>query len=267
MFDKNLAAKAAEALLNHVGNREKDRKGKDLLIQQRQTIWLTIGTKLFSEQGKDKPIKIPLRHALYGPDTEVCLFTKDPQKDFKELLSQHNVTRITKVISLDKLRKKYKQFEAKRQLCDAFELFLADERILHRLPKLLGKVFFIKKKQPIPVKLKSGDIKAEIDRACNSTYLHLSTGTCVAVKIGNVNHSVSQLLENLDLSVPIIVEKLPKKRKNIMSMQIKTGNSVSLPIYNAQLYNGTYNELAEQEEEPESPNEKPEAIEAVEARI
>jgi ribosome biogenesis protein UTP30 len=39
---------------------------------------------------------------------------------------------------VSKLRTKYESHEAKRQLCNSFDLFLADERVLSTLPKLLG---------------------------------------------------------------------------------------------------------------------------------
>lgn len=45
---------------------------------------------------------------------------------------------MAKVIGTSKLRTKYESHEAKRNLCAAYDLFLADERILPSLPKLLG---------------------------------------------------------------------------------------------------------------------------------
>jgi ribosome biogenesis protein UTP30 len=44
------------------------------------------------------------------------------------------------VIGLSKLRTKYESHEAKRQLCGLYDLFLADDRVLPSLPKLIGKV-------------------------------------------------------------------------------------------------------------------------------
>jgi ribosome biogenesis protein UTP30 len=44
------------------------------------------------------------------------------------------------VVGLSKLRTKYESHEAKRQLCDSYDLFLADERIVPSLPKLIGGV-------------------------------------------------------------------------------------------------------------------------------
>jgi hypothetical protein len=60
---------------------------------------------------------------------------------------------IAKVIPLSKLKKDYFGFEAKRKLRGAYDIFLAYDRILGELPKLLGKMFSKKKKPPIPVNL------------------------------------------------------------------------------------------------------------------
>jgi hypothetical protein len=41
-----------------------------------------------------------------------------------------------------------------------------------------------------------------------------------------------QLLENLEIAIPVIIDKIPRKWKNIQSLYIKTPESTSLPIYN-----------------------------------
>ena len=43
-----------------------------------------------------------------------------------------------KVIGISKLKAKYESHEAKRNLCSEYDLFLADNRVLPVLPKLLG---------------------------------------------------------------------------------------------------------------------------------
>ena len=45
---------------------------------------------------------------------------------------------MAKIVGLSKLRRKYEAHEAKRQLCATYDLFLADDRILPSLPKLIG---------------------------------------------------------------------------------------------------------------------------------
>ena len=59
-------------------------------------------------------------------------------KAAKKRLKAGQAAGVAKVIGTSKLRTKYESHEAKRNLCAAYDLFLADERILPSLPKLLG---------------------------------------------------------------------------------------------------------------------------------
>jgi hypothetical protein len=96
----------------------------------------------------------PLPHSLYNHDgVDICLICKDPQTTTQEWLDKEPVSGVKEVLGVMKLRKNYHQFEDKRELCDRFQLFLADERVLPLLPPLLGKYFFARKKQPIAVKI------------------------------------------------------------------------------------------------------------------
>ena len=45
----------------------------------------------------------------------------------------------------------YKQYEAKIQLSNKFDLFLADDRIIRMVPQFLGKSFYKKKKIPLQI--------------------------------------------------------------------------------------------------------------------
>lgn len=111
------------------------------------------------------------------PATSVCLITKDPQREYKDLIAKHNIKFIERVVGVEKLKGKFKPFEPRRQLCADHDLFLCDDRVLPLMPKLLGKIFFNAKKQPIPVNLQRKDLKAELGRAISCTYFHPSTGT------------------------------------------------------------------------------------------
>ena len=126
-------------------------------------------------------ISSPLAHPILPSDAEICLITKDPQREFKDLVQTQGIKRISKVIGVSKLKARFKPYEAKRQLCASYTLFLADERVLPVLPPILGKTFFDKKKQPIPVDLRKKNLSAEIDRVLASTYLHLNKGVCTYV--------------------------------------------------------------------------------------
>lgn len=139
------------------------------------------------------------------------------------------------MIGVTKLRNKYKPFETKLALCNAYDLFLADDRILPMLPRLIGRKFFEKKKQPIAVclsKSKEG-LAIELTKALNSTVLHLGAGACVSLRFASTSHSSRQIEENLISAVENAVEHIPKKWANIQSIHIKSSTSISLPIFNS----------------------------------
>ena len=74
------------------------------------------------------------------------MFVKDHKgeghKAAKQQLAQQQHAGVAKVIGISKLRRKYEAYEARRQLCSSFDLFLADDRILPSLPKCLGEYLF-----------------------------------------------------------------------------------------------------------------------------
>ena len=76
----------------------------------------------------------------------VCLITKDPQREYKDRIANDGIKFISRVVDIRHLKGKWKPFEARRLLLKENGLFLADERVIPLLPKLLGKVFFEAKK-------------------------------------------------------------------------------------------------------------------------
>lgn len=109
-----------------------------------------------------------------------------------------------------------------RQLCKMYDIFLADDRILPSLPKLIGKSFFRvcihklsciaqelkliitfivcislqlpqisllppssvqKKKQPVPIRVTSS-LPDQVKKACSCTYMFKNSGTCINIKAG-----------------------------------------------------------------------------------
>ncbi|KAF9184660.1 hypothetical protein BGZ51_003203 [Haplosporangium sp. Z 767] len=230
MLDIKQADRAVKALLGHI---EKKGQSKNQLMDDEQAVWLIIATKKFSDASKAKPYRIPLKHSIVAPDAEVCLFVKDPQRDYKRLLEEKQVKSVNKVIGVSKLRAKYKPYEAKRQLCASYGMFLADARVITVLPKLIGKTFFLKKKQPIPVDMTKGDLKKEIARAMGSTYMHMTSGTCTAIKVGLTSQSAAEITANIETAMPHIIEKIPRKWKNIQAINLKTNDSIALPIFNS----------------------------------
>merc|ERR1712098_507587 len=129
------------------------------------------------------------------------------------------------------LKVEYKQFEAKLQLCNKFDLFLADARIIRLLPQFLGKHFYKRKKLPLQIDLNSRDLAAEFQKCISTTQLAMThTGATSMVNIGTSNHSSSQLIDNIKTVTDNLVTKYPGGWKNIRSILINCGSN-SLPLY------------------------------------
>lgn len=89
---------------------------------------------------------------------------------------------------------------------------------------------------PISVNLKRKDLKAELARAISSTYFTPTTGTSVSVRVATPSSTSStQTLENILEAIPQIVALIQDGWENILSLGVKTSNSVFLPVYSAKL--------------------------------
>lgn len=174
-----------------------------------------------------------MKHSLWKhtDDLEICLFTKDPSTPIKEALRAKPVEGVTKVMAYTKLRKNFGTFAQRRELCAQYDMFMTDERIMPMLPKKLGKAFFEKKKQPVPVRLTGGDFSRRLEMARDSTYLYLGWGACSAVRVGTTAFSADELADNILEAMPAIADAIPKKWKGIQSVHLKSANSVALPLY------------------------------------
>ncbi|EIW81098.1 ribosomal protein L1 [Coniophora puteana RWD-64-598 SS2] len=243
LIDEHVSLKqcklAVEALQKHNTKKEKELEETQLLAGKEQHIWLQITVKRMHTEKKIKPVKVPIKHPIVDPRTSpVCLISKDPQREYKDLLASHGIKFVSRVVGIEKLKGKFKSFEARRMLLRENDLFLADERVIPLLPKLLGKKWFDAKKQPIPVCMTRKDLKAELERAIESTYMHQNRGTCTSVKIGRAQQSAAHILDNLKLAVPGIVKNIKDGWENIQSLYLKTNSSVSLPIWSCDLGDG-----------------------------
>ena len=158
-----------------------------------ETYSVMVSTRRVPQRASNKLVPIPLPHPLLSLDVaEVCLIVKDHQgeghKDAKRKVAEMEKCGVAKVLGISKLRNNYKPHEAKRKLCDSYDLFLADARVLPLLPKLLGKTFFKKKRQPVPVDLTKKDWPTQVRKAA-AAYARRGAGTCVSVKVGRAARS------------------------------------------------------------------------------
>ncbi|ODQ55589.1 ribosomal protein L1, partial [Saitoella complicata NRRL Y-17804] len=202
-------------------------------------VYLNLSTKKFIvDKKKLKPSRIALAHSLYPEGvTSVCLLVKDPQRTYKDLVEEAGLgDLVQRVIGVGKLKAKWKTYEKRRQLRDTHDLFLADDRVVPLLPALLGKVFLEKKRNPVPISLSGAEtaeqLKKEIRRATNATYVHLAPGTVTSIKVGTTGMPAEHVAANIEKVVEALVEKYVSGGwKGIRRFDIKTAESASLPVW------------------------------------
>ncbi|KAJ3080406.1 hypothetical protein HK100_010145, partial [Physocladia obscura] len=231
--------KAVKALLAYYAKTENGKPQKSAPVNNDEDdidpsdgkyFWLNITTKKMPQSGRVKPYKIPVKHSFISPTAQICLFAKDPQKDIKIMLEEKGIE-IDKVIGVAKLKTNYHPYEAKRQLRDSYDLFLTDDRIVALLPPLLGKHFFLKKKQPIPVNLTAPNLVKEIESARSATYMILGKGLNHSIKVGTTGQTTQQVVDNIYHSLDTIVDKIPNKWGNILRIDLKFSTSIALPLF------------------------------------
>lgn len=214
---------------------------KSDILQEREKIHLQVSMKKIPNL-PEQTIKVNLPHGLFTADTDVCLFVKDLDKKsrefevseehFSDMLLEKGVNCVRKVIPLKALKLEYKPFEAKRNLSNEFDLFLADSRIIRLLPSLLGKNFYGRKRNPIQVDLEAKDLKEEISKAVNNTRCILKNrGSSCLVTVGYSDMTRDQIVENVLKTVEQLSQKFPGGPNNIRSLHIKTTSSTAIPFF------------------------------------
>lgn len=250
-LDPALVDKAIRALLQYHEKTTRESEKQDLLGNDRPvTVQFTLLRA--PAESRPKPIPIAVPHPLFKTaqskedgnnyddameEPEICLIVKEESKPWcQEMIAKFpdHMGGIRKVLGLDSLRKKHcVSYEKRRELLHKYNLFLADDRILPMLSKLLGKAFIQTKRLPIPISItRETALPFAIQKALSATYMTLNKGTCVSVKAGHTGMTPEQLVANVVAIGKEATPKLPRKWANVQMMGIKTADSMSLPIYN-----------------------------------
>ena len=231
---------------------------------QTEPIWLVFTTKKhIVDEKRLKPGKIPIPYSLYKTaSSTVCLITADPQRSFKDTIGNPAFpstlrSQITRVIGISKLLARYKSFESRRQLHSEHDVFLADSRIITRLPQGLGKIFYGGTKRPVPVNLQPFKQKSqagrdsaptkgvldsqvapptqfakEIETALSCAQVSLGPSVTTSIRVGSSNFQPQQVADNIEAVVDGMVKKfVPKGWKNVKSLHIKGPLTMALPVW------------------------------------
>ncbi|KAG7192284.1 uncharacterized protein KQ657_002003 [Scheffersomyces spartinae] len=210
------------------------------------------------------PRIIKLSHKLDKlSNKSVLLVTKDPSTPYRHALTEKgSPTEDTfdQIYTLTKLKNLSKDPKKLTKCFKEFDLVVADNRVHKFLPDILGGQFYIKnKKLPFMVQMAKPDPNAKLTRASNNklkddrcepkyiqqqmkviaenTFFHLtSKGTCMSIKVGYTSWKPQQVMENInDVLLYLTDTKYAPvggqlKENNIHSVNVKTSESISLPV-------------------------------------
>ncbi|XP_065340155.1 ribosomal L1 domain-containing protein 1-like [Cloeon dipterum] len=179
--------------------------------------------------------------------TDIALIVRDlepkrrePDHDvviqmYESRLRAHGIKHPLKIITLRQIMTECKTYEAKKKLCNSYDMFLADCSISGTLVPLLGKHFSTVKKNPVPVKTEPiGLMKSSIEKAFRKVQFQLnSNGNCKSIKIGHTKMEASQIAENVVAAAKALCKELPGGWINIRNMQIKTLRAPGVTFYHA----------------------------------
>lgn len=272
--------RASSALLRHIKSKQEEEEKtatKKTLIGDNdedddqdaalhnEAVWLVLTTKKHVvDKNRLKPGKISIPHTL-NPSPSICLITADPQRAVKNIVTdpsfpQDLTSRIDRVIGFSKLKARYQSFESRRQLLSEHDVFLADDRIIMRLVKTLGKIFYKSSKRPIPVRIAEIEkvdgkkvkndpktrvtedknsafaapliVAKEIERTLNCAPVQLAPATTAAIRVGSSKFTSEQLAENVEAVVKGLTEKfITKGWRNIKALHVKGASTMAMPIW------------------------------------
>ena len=238
---------------------------------QGEAIFAVINCKIPLGKKKDyTPRIIPLTHKLdEAANKSILLITKDPSTDYRPQLEEKDCPTedmFNQIYSLKRLKSIAKDPKKLFKAFKEFDIIVADNRVHKFLPQILGTPFYAKnKKLPFMIQMAKPSPTASLvkgkkstklkDNRCepkyvarqmnsivnNTNFLPPVNGNCVSIKIGYTNWKESDLLTNLnDVLLYLVDEKykpvggMLNNVKNIGSIFVKTGESISLPVYKAE---------------------------------
>lgn len=215
---------------------KKTDKGKKKLFDSKNVTLSIIHKKL---PPKSKSVIIPLPHSLFCEGDRVCLITKDvhdkdyekTNEHYKQLLKQAptKCSGIT-VMSLRELTVCYMTFESRRKLKAAFDFFLADNRIYHRLANKLGSQFSLRH-MPIPVNLEARDLGAEVTAGLSRLRFAIAgRGAVESAVVARLEMGAEKVKENVLAAAEKVLPAWPGGEANVRHVQVRGPNGPSIPL-------------------------------------
>ena len=234
-LDSALTLKAVTALFEYE-DKQLRIKGKESLIGIRsKPILAQVQLKEVIRKPVLRPVRVKIPNSLLSDaedDSSVCLFCKSEEKKaLEDYISSNPIAGLTKVVSVNDVRKCYSALKDRKKLLSEHTHFICEPSVLTQVYKLLGKPFAEKNNCPVPVTFKSPDkLQQAMMKVLSSSYMHMK-GQTITITVGlttmNEDHVTANTLEGLEFAVA----KFKGVWKDVHSIHLKTSDSPALPIY------------------------------------
>merc|ERR1711962_180731 len=242
--------------------------GKIMEAAKRKELW-DEGEKLFAQitmhripsfpQEQNIRKLVPLVHSMWSDSMTKCLIVKDLDEKHEdtidmtqELLKEHSVTGITKILPLDQLKKEHKGHELKRILSKEYDIFLADSRISRLAISHLGKEFYNRRKIPLCVNIdktakmaaSSANLSVQLEKLSKSTQVIMtSRGANINIPFAHSLMSEEDQFDNLKSLVSQLNDSIPRGFKNIKVISLQGTGTKAIPLYRNDTVDPAVNEL------------------------
>lgn len=247
---KELSRKALESLLQECSINPKLTNDTDIQMV------INTGKKKLSMDKDFVPRIVPLQHCKmnHPKDLRILLITKDPSTIYRNAIAKDDSIKdlIKEVISMKNLKRRFRGSKI-NELYKEYDMVVADYRVHHLLPKVLGHKFFSgTKKIPFVIKM-SKDVKMrgqKMEEKCDTKYVRAqlksiarnayylpNDDNCLTVRIGQIDkQSIDDMLNNAIDIIQFLVDPSKKPqggviKNGVASIFVKTANSISLPLY------------------------------------
>ena len=244
-LDTKLLRNAVNALLEY-NESKKDAGGNSLLGEYAKAIQAQIQLKESIKKPILKPVRVKIPHSFFDPEGSeehsICLFVRSEDKADVETYLKANPRAIPglnikeshgTVLSLDDVKKLYKNFKELKKLQSSYSHFICDARIMSHLYGKLGKTFGSRNNFPVPIDYKSLEqLPRSVKKAVDSTYTRLN-GQNLMIRVGLTGTLLThaQIVANITEGLDFLIAKLKNQWKDVKGIYLKCSDSAALPIY------------------------------------
>ncbi len=249
-FNIERAVKSLLEVLERKKNEGKDNKGGKLSLlddaddEVGEIIFVGFSLITTPEKGRLRGENILLPYSYRKENPSVCLFVNNKEKARQSLIDgvangkMQEIKGLEKIISLQKLKTKFKEYQTRRDLKKKYDVFIGDSSISAKLPAALGKIFYSSPKRPLIKRFCENNAMKEsaasiIEDALRTAVFFISGNNCT-VRAGNVSMKVPELVENIKkVILDSVAHIVPNGWKNLRGIYIKAETAMNLPVYKA----------------------------------